>query len=149
MNGKCMKRLERSRIFRLGLLALMALPAAAWSADLELKVENVKEPVGDLRVGVYASADEYRKTAIKEVKASASGDPVAIRIPGLAAGDYAIAIYHDRNANQKLDSNLLGIPKEPYGFSGNGRNLTGPATWEQARFSLPPDGGAVTVRLSD
>ena len=131
------------------LVALAALPAAAWSADLELKVENVREPVGDLRVGVYASADEYRKTAVKEIKTPAAGNPVATRIPGLAAGDYAIAIYHDRNANQKLDSNMLGIPKEPYGFSGTSRSLTGPATWEQARFSLPAEGGAVTIQLSD
>jgi uncharacterized protein (DUF2141 family) len=127
----------------------LALPACAWCADLELKVENVKEPVGDLKVGVYGSADDFRKTAVREVRAPASANPVVIRIPGLAAGDYAIAIYHDRNGNQKLDSNLLGIPKEPYGFSGSGRNLTGPATWEQARFSLPAAGGALTILLSD
>ena len=29
---------------------------------------------------------------------------------------------------------MLGIPKEPYGFSGTGRNLAGPATWEQAKI---------------
>ena len=129
--------------------AILALPATAWSADLELKVENVKEAVGNLRVGIYRSADEFRKTAVKELQAPASATPVVIRVPGLAAGDYAIAIYHDRNGNQKLDSNLLGIPNEPYGFSGSARNLAGPATWEQARFSLPAEGGSVTLHLSD
>lgn len=144
-----MKQIRYAPLARLGLAALAALPAAAWSADLELTVENVKGRDGELRVGVYASAEDYRKTAVKEVKAAASGNPVSIRIPGLAPGEYAIALYHDRNGNRKLDSNLLGIPREPYGFSGSARNLTGPATWEQARFSVPADGGAVTVQLSD
>lgn len=129
--------------------AILALPATGWSADLELKVENVKEAVGSLRLGIYGSADDFRKTAVKEVQVPASGSPAVIRVPGLAAGDYAIAIYHDRNGNQKLDSNLLGIPNEPYGFSGSGRNLGGPATWQQARFSLPAEGGTVTIQLSD
>lgn len=141
--------MKRNRLGGAAVAMILALPATGWSADLELKVENVKEPVGDLRIGLYASAEDYRKTAVKEFQAPASANPVVIRMAGLAAGDYAIAIYHDRNGNQKLDSNLLGIPKEPYGFSGSARNLAGPATWQQARFSLPAEGGAVTVQLSD
>ena len=131
------------------LATLATLPLAAWSADLDLKVDNVKGAGGDLRVGVYASADDYRKTPVKEIKAAADGSPVAIHISGLAPGDYAIALYHDRNRNEKLDTNLLGIPTEPYGFSGSARNLMGPATWEQAKFSVAAEGAAVTVTLSD
>jgi uncharacterized protein (DUF2141 family) len=127
----------------------LVLPIAAWSSDLDLKVENVKGAGGDLRVAVYGSADDYRRKAVKEVMAAAGSDPVSIRIAGLAAGQYAIALFHDRNGNEKLDSNLMGIPTEPYGFSGSARDLMGPATWEQARFDLAPGGATVTVRLSD
>ena len=142
--------MKRSRFNHAVLAALaLVLPIAAWSSDLDLKVENVKVASGDLRVAVYGSADDYRKKAVKEVKAAAGSDPVSIRIPGLAAGDYAIALFHDRNGNEKLDSNLMGIPTEPYGFSGSARSLMGPATWEQARFDLAPGGATVTVRLSD
>ena len=132
----------------LALATLATLPLAAWSADLDLEVDNVKG-AGDLRVAVYPSADDYRKTAVKEVKAAADGSRVAIRISGLAPGEYAIALYHDRNRNEKLDTNLLGIPTEPYGFSGSARNRMGPATWEQAKFSVAAEGAAVTVTLSD
>jgi uncharacterized protein (DUF2141 family) len=129
--------------------AALVLPMAAWSSDLELKVENVKGASGDLRVAVYGSSADYRKSAVREIKVAAVGDPVSIPISGLAAGDYAIALYHDRNGNQKLDSNLMGIPTEPYGFSGSSRDLMGPATWEQARFAVGSDRATVTVRLSD
>ena len=141
--------MKRNLLGLTAITALLALPATGWCADLELKVENVKEAMGNLRIGIYGSAEDFRKTAVKEVQAPASTNPVVIRVPGLAVGDYAIAIYHDRNGNQKLDSNLLGIPSEPYGFSGSTRNLVGPATWQQARFGLPAEGGTVTIQLSD
>ncbi|MDZ7756077.1 DUF2141 domain-containing protein [Rhodohalobacter sp.] len=31
------------------------------------------------------------------------------------------AIYHDKNTNGELDTNLSGIPEEAYGFSNNAR----------------------------
>ena len=127
--------------------AFVTLPLAARSAELDLTVDNVK-PGGALRIAVYGSAADYRKTAVKELQVPASGNPVSVRI-ALDPGDYAIALYHDRNGNGTLDSNLLGIPTEPYGFSGNARNLMGPATWEQAKFGLAAGGGAVMVKLSD
>jgi uncharacterized protein (DUF2141 family) len=42
------------------------------------------------------------------------------RIP---PGRYAIAVIHDENANHKLDRNLLGIPKEGFGFANNPKVL--------------------------
>ena len=36
----------------------------------------------------------------------------------LAPGTYAVSVFHDANANGKLDT-FLGIPREGYGFSRN------------------------------
>jgi uncharacterized protein (DUF2141 family) len=36
----------------------------------------------------------------------------------LAAGHYAVAVFHDRNNNGRLDT-FMGIPREGYGFSRN------------------------------
>lgn len=37
----------------------------------------------------------------------------------LAPGDYGVVTIHDENGNQKLDRNLIGIPKEGFGFANN------------------------------
>jgi uncharacterized protein (DUF2141 family) len=37
----------------------------------------------------------------------------------LPFGQYAVAVYHDLNNNNKMDKNALGIPTEPYAFSNN------------------------------
>ncbi len=37
----------------------------------------------------------------------------------LPPGDYGVAAIHDENRNAKLDRNLIGIPKEGFGFGNN------------------------------
>ena len=52
-------------------------------------------------------------------------------IDGLEESNYAIAIFHDKNANNKFDS-FLSIPKEKFGFSNNARGFLGPPKFEDA-----------------
>jgi choloylglycine hydrolase len=55
-------------------------------------------------------------------------------------GEYAIAAFHDVNANKKLDGGLFGIPKEPYAFSRNKKGLFGlPPKYKQVKFILSGD----------
>ena len=44
-------------------------------------------------------------------------------------------VYHDRNANGKLDTNWLGIPKEPYGFSNGARGILVWPDWDEVKFT--------------
>jgi uncharacterized protein (DUF2141 family) len=39
--------------------------------------------------------------------------------PGVTPGTYAISVFHDENSNGKLDTNLLGIPREGVSASNN------------------------------
>jgi uncharacterized protein (DUF2141 family) len=50
-------------------------------------------------------------------------------------GSYAVAILHDENNNQKMDKNMLGIPKEGYGFSNNASAPFGPPSYKKASFT--------------
>ncbi|MDO6436211.1 DUF2141 domain-containing protein [Cyclobacterium sp. 1_MG-2023] len=45
-------------------------------------------------------------------------DAAHIKLPALEPGEYMISVFHDNNKNGKMDYNLLGKPKEGYGFSG-------------------------------
>ncbi|MBD2769797.1 DUF2141 domain-containing protein [Hymenobacter sp. BT664] len=54
----------------------------------------------------------------------------------LPAGRYAVAAYHDENGNRRMDTNLLGLPKEGYAASNNPRPKFGPPSYEQASFYL-------------
>ncbi len=61
-------------------------------------------------------------------------------------GTYALAVIHDENMNGKLDTNLLGIPKEGYGFSNGARALLGAPSFSAASFEY--DGGTLDLTIS-
>jgi uncharacterized protein (DUF2141 family) len=71
---------------------------------------------------------------------------VNLTIDSLEYGNYAIRVFHDENSNGELDSNILGIPTEDYGFSNNASAWFGPPRWEKAEFILNQD--LMTIEIS-
>jgi uncharacterized protein (DUF2141 family) len=63
----------------------------------------------------------------------------------LAQGTYAIAVYHDRNENGILDTNLFGVPKEGVGASQNVIPRIGPPKFDANAFEV---GLGVSIRLT-
>ncbi len=59
----------------------------------------------------------------------------AIRFEGLPSGNYAIALIHDENSNNKMDT-AFGIPKEGFGFSRNPVIRMGPPKFAAAQFTV-------------
>lgn len=64
------------------------------------------------------------------------GNSIQAQFNGLKPGKYAVAVYHDENNNGDLDTNLVGIPNEAYGFSNNASGLFGPPAFEDAGFEI-------------
>ncbi len=60
---------------------------------------------------------------------------------------FAIAAFHDENADGTLNRNRLGVPSERYGFSENARGLTGPPTYREALTNRPEVGGTIDVSI--
>jgi len=60
----------------------------------------------------------------------------AVRIVNIPAGQYAIAILHDENGDNKMNTSLLGLPTEGYGFSNNVMGLFGPPGFSKASFQV-------------
>ena len=63
-------------------------------------------------------------------------------------GIYALAIYHDENANQKFDRTGLGLPAEGYGFSNNPRIFVAKPSFNSVKFTARAGETVVHVRLN-
>ncbi|WP_240008637.1 DUF2141 domain-containing protein [Pseudaquidulcibacter saccharophilus] len=63
-------------------------------------------------------------------------------IENIAKGKYAIRIFHDLNGNMKLDTNAMGIPKEPWAASNNAKGNFGPPKFDDAAIDV--NGATVT-----
>ena len=79
----------------------------------------------------------------KETLQGASGEIVdnksVITIENLSPGKYAFRYFHDENDNQKLDTNLIKMPKEGFGFSNDAKGKFGPPPFKKTIFELTKD----------
>jgi uncharacterized protein (DUF2141 family) len=128
----------------LALLLLTVLPALA--VPLTVTIEHVRNDRGDIRLSVFASAEEWPShSSMKDdyvVPAHAGSVVFKLDLP---PGIYAINGFHDENRNKKLDRTALGIPEEGYFFSNNAKPFLSAPSFDAAKFTLPPEGAAIAI----
>lgn len=116
------------------------LPTMVSSKDyfLNLEITNIKDIEGNVNYAIYDSQQDYdnENNWVIADKISVSNDTMRIQFKNLSTGDYVISLYHDKNANDKLDKNLLGIPTEGFGFSNNAMGTFGPPSFDQAKIHI-------------
>lgn len=120
------------------LLVILFLIITAQAADIIITVKNIKSNDGVLNVGMWDSKETFtnEKKVLFGTRVPANIPTKKVTISDLKPGKYAISVFHDKNKNQKLDRNLLGIPQEPYGFSNDARGAFGPPKFEQAQIEV-------------
>jgi uncharacterized protein (DUF2141 family) len=108
---------------------------------LEVNVNGIMTKEGNVHVALFREQDYFPahgnqfKGQVIPVKSSM----VTASFMNLKPGTYAIAVFHDRNKNGKLDKNIFGAPTESYGFSNNARSTFSAPTFSAASFELKND----------
>lgn len=107
------------------------------SGTLQLKVENIRQKAGTIWVGLYKSSEDFLdrdQATLLAAQVDRTGS-IYITLPDLQQGkDYAIALFHDLNDNGELDTNWLGLPSEPWAFSGEPRTRLRLPRFEEVKF---------------
>ncbi len=117
------------------------------SASLSVEVTNIEELKGGVLFAVYSSADDYMNPERACLMARVDVDSkTATWNCELPKGEYAIAIFHDIDDNDELNTSRVGLPKEPYGFSNNARGMFGPPSFKDSSFDLDAD-LSISIRL--
>lgn len=115
-----------------------------------ITVQNVKEGKGLVTADMH---DDNPARWLKggqhlvRVRVPAVKGETKLCMPVAAPGTYAIAIYHDKNANRRFDKNFLGLPSEPYGISNNPAITFGPPSLEASAFQVEGPLVPITIRL--
>jgi uncharacterized protein (DUF2141 family) len=133
-------------VFSLAVICFACLSAAqqahtpaAGAYTLTIQVENVNQDDGNIGVLVFNNTKgwpEDRFAALKDIVVPAHPGTVTVEVPGLPAGNYAVAIAHDVNKNHKVDKNFFGKPKEQWGMSNNPHATIKAPSFKTAMFSL-------------
>ena len=95
-------------------------PQNAPLMDIELTVKNIRTNKGKIMIGFFKDNLSFeQEKPFKRVacsKQTVSNGILKVKIQ-LEAGIYGASLLDDENENGKMDYNVLGIPKEGFGFS--------------------------------
>ena len=124
-----------------------ALFDSAEDFSVDLEVRAMISSSGEISTGVFAREEDFPRPPAQRVFAQADAKVVRIRFTDLKAGEYAVAVYQDRNANDRLDMNFSRTPLEPWGMSNDPRPQKRAPNWDDAKFTLPAEGATMVINL--
>lgn len=133
--------------------SLAATPAATQDghANLTIHIERVSPQGGVLRLGIYDAAHypDNKSAPLAAVDVPADREAITVRLTDLPPGRYAIESFQDLNSNGRMDTSLLGLPLEPYGFSRDARPFLSKPGFGAVAFILAPGENSQTLHLQN
>ncbi|MDA3876073.1 MAG: DUF2141 domain-containing protein [Halothiobacillus sp.] len=136
---------------------LVSLPALGLAhtacTGIHVKIVNIRNSVGTIDCALFDSPKGFPKEFLRNAKIvmilKIQNSKASCFFPDIPPGRYAIAVVHDENMNGKLDTNLLGIPTEGYGFSNKAKaSLSAPA-FSAASFKYNGQNMYTTMKLDN
>ncbi|MDG2412241.1 MAG: DUF2141 domain-containing protein [Halioglobus sp.] len=137
------KGLLRACLFNLflGIFVVQWVAADDLTGILIVEISGLKDVTGDVYIAVYNSEDDWlsedavfasEKVAIAD---ALDGELVRTELQ-LPLDDYALTVFYDADGDGELDTNFIGIPKEPFAMSNNAVAKFGPPKYDEAVFTL-------------
>ncbi len=119
-------------------LALIFIAGPASAARIIVTIDGMHSAQGNVFVGLYASPSKFlngnQSDAMRKVRASTG--PITVTFDNLPPGTYAVGAYHDENANDHLDTNVIGLPVEGYALSNGVRAVFSKPNFYEAAFTV-------------
>jgi uncharacterized protein (DUF2141 family) len=143
---------------RLLLLLVSIFASQAVSADeltgiLMVEISGLKDTEGTVYIAVYDSDDTWlseetvmsRKVSIAE---ALDGELVRAELH-LPPGEYALSVFYDEDGDGEMDTNFIGMPKEPIALSNNAVAKIGSPSYDDAVFSLSAEPIIQRITMKD
>ncbi len=118
------------------LLAGLLIGSPAAGADetkITIPISTVRNNSGSIFVAIYQKANWLKPGRyLRAQRVRAKRGTVYATFKGLPRGQYGVAVFHDENSNNRVDTNFIGLPSEGYGFSRHSPRLRKPKFHEIA-----------------
>lgn len=106
---------------------------------ITIEFTGMKSDKGDVYVALYDEKKYFLKKEYKGAIVTVTNKKASAIFTNVSSGEYAISAFHDVNDNNKLDTNFIGIPKEPIGISNNAKGFMGPPKFRKSKFEVKGD----------
>jgi uncharacterized protein (DUF2141 family) len=122
-------------------------PSSTW---INVVAEGLRNGNGLLAITLYEDKPtkflaHHGSLYVGRVQAVQGTTRACIFVP--RPGIYALALYHDENANRSFDRTGIGFPAEGYGFSNNPATLAGLPSFRSVRLNIPRTGLSTHVQM--
>lgn len=116
-------------------------PIIAQNGTVQVSLTGIENDKGYIQIGIYNTESNFPifGKEFKGEKIKSKKEGVKYTFNDLPEGDYAIAVWQDKNNNEKMDKNFFGSPTEKYGFSKNIFGLFGPPNFDKVAFKVTND----------
>lgn len=129
--------------------ALLAGNSPPPGVELKVTVTGLHSGKGLILACLVSSAKGFpdcSKDAEARKLAVPVTSPMVIDFGVVPAGNYAVALVHDENANHKMDKHLF-LPAEGYGFSRDAPVRMGPPSFADAAFRAEGQAVNHTIKM--
>ena len=103
--------------------------------SLEMEINNLESNKGPIYIRIL----DENENPVRVGTSPGINYSAEISFDSIFPGKYAIQFFHDENKNQKMDFNLIGIPKEKFGSSNDVKPILGPPKFEKMLFEIYQD----------
>ncbi len=117
--------------------------------QIQLEITGLRSDRGQLLCALFSSPDDFPRRpekAVARAKSAITNRHGTCEFNGISPGTYAISVIHDENSNGKLDSKLMGIPREGVGASNDAKGHFGPPKFDAAAFRY--SGGRLEMKIT-
>jgi uncharacterized protein (DUF2141 family) len=138
--------IHRSAIMASIVLGILSFSAHA--SNLTVTVDGLRNADGMVRLELDGSEaawnNEEKPAAMGSVQAAVGA--VTYTFKDVPPGTYGLSVFQDEDNSGKLRFNVIGVPKEGYGFSNNLSLMRAP-TFREAQFTVADQDTTVLVHL--
>ena len=153
-SGTQISSLQSACVVGLMLMALAEIAAGSAQASepgIHVEILDIRNSVGAVACALFEGPKgfptEFLRFATNIMMVKVRATKATCDFADIAPGTYALAVIHDENRDGELATNMLGMPKEGYGFSNDAKGTLGAPSFEAASFSYNGQSLNMTIAL--
>ena len=121
---------------------------ASASGRIEVHVTSIPSVEGRLLLVLYDESTYLREGAsVSKTSVAVVAPEMRVTLEHVPSGRYLIVATHDANGNGALDTSVIGLPTEAYGFSRDAQGAFGPPSFDDAAFDFDGKTAALDIQL--